>query len=275
MATNEMIRIGELVNNSEKTVNPTGYEILDSIIKGWIPGTLNVIAGRPECGKTSLLLDLASRAASAGIPTLLYSLEMPSTAIAKRIVKRCLKGTAAESIPQKDTAEFRSLEDKLKSFSQMPLYIDDTPGLRTDELEQKLREAIRTINIRLVFIDYLQLMRGPESFSGSLEEQTDFCVKKLHFLSREMGIPIITAAQMTHYIFSRSKMDSFPTIDDFFGSQELGVVPDSIMLMAKDRFKLVKSLEGPSRCVFDAAFDQESLSFVEIKRHEDTLHKEE
>jgi len=195
---------------------PSGFPSLDAITGGWQNSNLIIIASRPSVGKTAFAQNIVRNAAvDKNIPVAFFSLEMSSVQLAKRMIRNeakfgkifldGLEGRRAIS-----EQEWAQLESCLTGLSEAPLYIDDTPGLKVTEFHKKAKKLVEEKGIRLIVIDYLQLMAGPEEFRGLREEEVSFIVRTLNSTAKELNIPIIALTQMSR--MSRRNNDGRPEL---------------------------------------------------------------
>jgi replicative DNA helicase len=155
--------IQSIYDNEEKILGvPTGFSDLDALTSGFQKSDLVILAARPGVGKTTLALNFAVHAAvEKKLPVAVFSLEMPREQLAMRL----LSSEAKLDSKRLRTAnlhehEYKSLMMALGHLSEAPIYIDDTAGLSPMELRAKLRRLQTEADIKLIVIDYLQLMRS-------------------------------------------------------------------------------------------------------------------
>lgn len=238
----ELLKAGDLLHEELPKAIPTGFPELDKAIAGWRPGTLSVIGGRHLSGKSTFAIDCAINTAKAGIPTLFFSLQMSSTHIVRRMLER---GIPEGKIPSGELSP--ELKDDIEKYARtlvnLPLYVDDTPGLKSDDFEENVKDAIGRHGIQLVFIDYVQLMQGPEEFRGKREEELSYIVRMLKTLSRSLEIPIVILSLMPRKSVQRTPKTP-PTLADFQGSQELGTVPDNVLMIYANALSVLKTSEN-------------------------------
>lgn len=138
--------------NNEKTVIPTGYPSLDKIIKGWHSSDLIVIASRPSGGKTTFALNIACNASiDYNIPVAFFSLEMPATQLAKRILisETCISSNKIlYNFKKLDEEEFSKIDLASEYLSKVPLWIDDTPSLSIQDFRLKVEELVKQKGIQ-------------------------------------------------------------------------------------------------------------------------------
>jgi len=158
---------------SEMTGVTTGYVELDKLTSGWQPSDLIIIAARPGMGKTAFTLSLAKNAAEHGKAVAVFSLEMASVQLVQRLIsmEAEISGSKLRN-GQMEQYEWQKLHDAVEKLADVPIYIDDTPGINIFELRAKCRRLKQNADISMIVIDYLQLMSGaPGGSSGGNREQ--------------------------------------------------------------------------------------------------------
>lgn len=199
----------EKIQNKEKKLSgvASSYTQIDRITGGWEPENLIIIAGRPSMGKTAMALSLAKGAAENKFPVGFFSLEMS---------RRELAGRYLSGLSGKSNIELRSgninledLSNKSNSLALLPIYIDDTPAINIFELRSKVKKLIIRNSIKLVIVDYLQLMRAE---GGSREQEVSAISRGLKAMAKDLNIPVIALAQLNREVESRG--DKKPRLSD-------------------------------------------------------------
>ena len=149
-------------NKDGLTGVPTGYHKLDDITSGWQPSDLVIIAGRPAMGKTSFALSMAKNiAADYQVPMAFFSLEMSNTQLVNRLISNVCEIQGSKILNgQLHPDEWDRLDKRVNNLLGAPLYVDDTPGLSVFELRTKARRLVREHGVKIIMIDYLQLMNA-------------------------------------------------------------------------------------------------------------------
>lgn len=188
----------ELINTEHGI--PSGFPSLDEITGGWQTSNLIVIASRPSVGKTTFALNIARNAAvDYNIPVAFFSLEMSSAQLSRRLIIQAT-GLSKEGVSggrEIDTSDWQQLEGRQVKLSKAPLYIDDTPGLFVKDFREKAKELVEEKQVRLIIVDYLQLMRGPEEFLGQREQKAAYIARTLKITAKEMNVPVIALTQLS------------------------------------------------------------------------------
>lgn len=182
----------------------TGYFRFDELTNGFQNSDLIIIAARPGIGKTALAISIArNMAIDYQIPVGFFSLEMTTN----QIVLRLLSGETR--IPMSrlrskvlDHEEDRRLTTAFHKLSNLKFFIDDTPALSILELRAKTRRLTAEHNVKVIFVDYLQLMQGPSN-SESREREISYISRALKSLAKEMDIPIVALAQLNRQVEGR------------------------------------------------------------------------
>lgn len=216
---------------------PSGFPDLDRITSGWQKGTLLILAARPGMGKTAFALTMARNiAVDHKRPVAVFSLEMSSLELVTRLISsetrisgRKLKQGNLENF------EWEWLNDKVGKLSEAPLFIDDTPALTMFELRAKCRRLKQQHNIEMVFIDYLQLMRGGDSYKGNREQEISQISRQLKGLAKELKIPILALSQLSRAVETRGG-DKKPQLSDLRESGAIEQDADMVMFIYRPEY---------------------------------------
>ena len=184
----------------------TGFEKLDLLTSGWQPSDLVIIAARPGMGKTALTLSMARNiAVLKEIPVAFFSLEMSSVQLITRLIS-AETGLSSEKLRTGKLAphEWEQLNVKVGDLERAPLFIDDTPSLSIFDLRAKARRLASQHDIKLIFIDYLQLMTAAtNNKSGNREQEISMISRNLKALAKELDIPVIALSQLSRAVETR------------------------------------------------------------------------
>lgn len=184
----------------------TGFTDLDKITSGWQNSDLVIIAARPAMGKTAFVLSMAKNmAVSYNYPVALFSLEMSNVQLVNRLIVNTCE-IAGEKIKNGQLLpyEWEQLDFKIKELYDAPLFIDDTPSLSVFELRTKARRLVREHGIKMIIIDYLQLMNASGMNYGSREQEVSMISRSLKGLAKELNIPIIALSQLNRGVEGRT-----------------------------------------------------------------------
>ncbi|MBD5279901.1 MAG: replicative DNA helicase [Bacteroides sp.] len=192
----------------------TGYTELDRMTSGWQMSDLIIIAARPAMGKTAFVLSMAKNmAVDFNIPVAIFTLEMANVQLVKRMLSNIaeLEGEKIKS-GQLSPEEWDRLNSRLRNVYSAPLYLDETPGLSITELRTKARRLVREKGVKLIMIDYLQLMNATGMKLGSREQEVSTISRSLKALAKELNIPIIALSQLNRSTETRE--DKRPVLSD-------------------------------------------------------------
>ena len=192
----------------------TGYDDLDRMTSGWQNSDLIIVAARPAMGKTAFVLSMAKNMAiDYNIPVAIFTLEMANVQLVKRLISNVanLEGEKIKS-GQLTTEEWDRLNSRIRSVYSAPMYLDETPGLSITELRTKARRLVREHGVKLIMIDYLQLMNATGMKLGSREQEVSTISRSLKALAKELNIPIIALSQLNRSTETRE--DKRPVLSD-------------------------------------------------------------
>ena len=192
-------------NQGTVTGIPSGFIDLDYKLSGFQPSDFILIAARPSMGKTAFVLSMAKNmAVNHNTPVALFSLEMSNVQLVNRlIVNVCeIPGEKIKS-GRLENYEWEQLDFKIKELYDAPIYVDDTPSLSVFELRTKARRLVREHGIKIIIIDYLQLMNASGMSFGSREQEVSTISRSLKGLAKELNIPIIALSQLNRGVEAR------------------------------------------------------------------------
>ena len=199
-------RIEEIANREGLSGIPTGFSRVDKLTSGWQPSDLIIIAARPGMGKTALTLSMArNMAVEFNIPVAFFSLEMSSVQLITRLISS-ETGLSSEKLRtgQLEKHEWEQLNVKVKSLEKAPLFIDDTPALSIFDLRAKARRLASQHGIKLIMVDYLQLMTaGGTQKGGNREQEISTISRNLKALAKELNVPVIALSQLSRAVETR------------------------------------------------------------------------
>lgn len=200
-------KIEEISNKEGLSGIPSGFDRLDKLTSGWQPSDLIIIAARPGMGKTALTLSMARNVAvNSNIPVAFFSLEMSSIQLITRLISS-ETGLSSEKLRtgKLEKHEWEQLNVKVKSLESAPLFIDDTPSLSIFDLRAKARRLASQHGIRLIVIDYLQLMTagGSQKGGGNREQEISTISRNLKALAKELEVPVIALSQLSRAVETR------------------------------------------------------------------------
>lgn len=229
-------KIEERYNNKDKlTGTPTAYYDLDAMTNGLQKSDLIILAARPAMGKTSFALNIAENVAlKANVPVAIFSLEMSK----EQLVQRLLCAEAEVDTQRLKTGnmqakDWEKLAVAMDSYSQAPIYIDDTAGVTITDLRAKCRRlAMAEKNLGLIVIDYLQLIEG--TGREDRMQQISGISRGLKILAKELNVPIIALSQLSRAVESRT--DKRPMLSDLRESGSIEQDADIVMFIYRDEY---------------------------------------
>ena len=183
----------------------TQFHELDALTSGWQNSDLIIIAARPAMGKTAFVLSMAKNmAVNVNIPVAIFSLEMSNLQLVNRLISNVceLEGEKIKSGRLTD-ADWDKLMSSVQQLYSAPLYIDDTPSLSILDLRTKARRLVREHQVKIIIIDYLQLMNASGMKFGSREQEVSMISRSLKQLAKELNIPIIALSQLNRSVENR------------------------------------------------------------------------
>ena len=241
----EVQGIGDLINiamsDIEKMQNsiglsgvPSGFQSLDAITMGWQKSDLIILAARPAIGKTAFALNMARNAAvDHHMPVAVFSLEMSAVQLAKRLMtsESGLPAGKIKGGSKLAPYEWEQLDYKLKNLSKAPLYIDDTPSIPVMEFRTKVKNLVKSKQVRLVVVDYLQLMQGPAELRGMREQEVAAISRTLKQTAKELDVPIIALSQLSRQSVQRSGGNGRPQLSDLRESGSIEQDADMVIFI--------------------------------------------
>jgi replicative DNA helicase len=200
-------KIEEISNKEGLSGIPSGFDKLDKLTSGWQPSDLIIVAARPGMGKTALTLSMARNiAVNSNNAVAFFSLEMSSVQLITRLISS-ETGLSSEKLRtgKLEKHEWEQLNVKVKALEKAPLFIDDTPSLSIFDLRAKARRLASQHKIRLIIIDYLQLMTagGSQKGGGNREQEISTISRNLKALAKELDVPVIALSQLSRAVETR------------------------------------------------------------------------
>jgi replicative DNA helicase len=213
---------------------PTGFTDLDERTSGLQASDLIVIAGRPSMGKTTLAMNIAENAAVGHkIPVAIFSMEMPGTQLAMRMMASLGRINAHRVRTGKlDDEDWPRLTSAVSLLSEAPIFIDDTPGLTPMELRARARRIKREHDLGLIIVDYLQLMQAGDATTENRATEVSNITRALKGLAKELNVPLIAMSQLNRSLESRT--DKRPVMSDLRESGAIEQDADVILFIYRD-----------------------------------------
>ena len=200
-------KIQEIGNQEGMSGLATGFTKLDQLTSGWQPSDLIIIAARPGMGKTAFVISMAKNMAiDFNHAVAVFSLEMSSVQLITRMISS-ETGLTSEKLRKGNLEphEWEQLNVKVKKLSDAPIFIDDTPSLSIFDLRAKARRLVSQHNVRIIVIDYLQLMTagGNGKGGGNREKEISTISRNLKALAKELNVPVIALSQLSRAVETR------------------------------------------------------------------------
>jgi len=217
---------------------PSGYAAIDRITYGWQKADLIILAARPSVGKTAFVLTMArNMAVDYHIPVGVFSLEMPATHLVKRLMvsETGLSNQKIRGAEKMNQSEWNQLHQGLNKLSQSPLWIDDTPSLSIFEFRSKARRLVEKNQVKIIIIDYLQLMTGPPDLRGMREQEVAAISRSLKAIAKELSVPIIALSQLSRAVENRGG-NKRPQLSDLRESGAIEQDADIVMFIHRPEF---------------------------------------
>ena len=235
LLTKTVDRIDELYRKQGSITGvATGFTDLDEKTSGLQAADLVVIAGRPSMGKTTLAMNIAENAAVGHkIPVAIFSMEMPGTQLAMRMMASLGRINAHRVRTGKlDDEDWPRLTSAVSLLSEAPIFIDDTPALTPMELRARARRIKREHDLGLIIVDYLQLMQTGDASSENRATEISNITRGLKSLAKELNVPLIAMSQLNRSLESRT--DKRPMMSDLRESGAIEQDADVILFIYRD-----------------------------------------
>lgn len=226
-------------NKGGLTGVPTGYHKLDDITAGWQPSDLIIIAGRPAMGKTSFALSLAKNiAVDYQQPIAFFSLEMNGVQLVNRLISNVCEIAGSKILNGQLTPdEWERFDTNVRKLEGSPIYIDDTPGLSVFELRTKARRLVREHDVKIIMIDYLQLMNANGMRFNSRQEEVSTISRSLKGLAKELNIPVIALSQLNRTVENREGIEGKrPQLSDLRESGAIEQDADMVIFVHRPEY---------------------------------------
>jgi replicative DNA helicase len=259
----------------------SGFKGLDSLLSGFQPSDLVILAARPSMGKTSLALDIARNAAvKHNVPVGIFSLEMSS----QQLVERMLASESyvnswklrTGSISSED--DFAKVRDALETLSNAPIFIDDKPGNNILAMRATARRLKREHGIGMIVVDYLQLMSPTNTkASDSVVQQVTEISRSLKALAREIDVPVLALSQLSRAVEQRRGR---PRLSDLRDSGSIEQDADVVMFIHREdkmsemadknniaEILVEKHRNGPVGSA-ELYFDEKRVTFMDLETSE-------
>ncbi|GGD02463.1 DNA helicase [Pontibacillus chungwhensis BH030062] len=274
--------IEQLHNTSaEVTGLPTGFRDLDGMTAGFQRNDLIIIAARPSVGKTAFALNIAQNvAAHTDENVAIFSLEMGADQLVMRML--CAEGNIDATrlrTGKLETEDWGKLTMAMGSLSNAGIFIDDTPGIRVNEIRSKCRRLAQEHGLGMILIDYLQLIQGSGNSKENRQQEVSEISRALKGLARELNVPLIALSQLSRGVEGRQ--DKRPMMSDIRESGSIEQDADIVGFLYRDDYYdqesekeniieiiLAKQRNGPVGTV-ELMFVKEYNKFVDLEHRYD------
>jgi len=226
-------------NTDGLTGIPSGYHGLDDKTSGWQASDLVIIAGRPAMGKTAFALSMAKNiAADYKVPVAFFSLEMSNQQLVNRLISNACEIEGKKILNgQLQQDEWERLDKRVNTLLGAPLYVDDTPGLSVFELRTKARRLVREHGVKVIMIDYLQLMNANGMRFSSRQEEVSTISRSLKSLAKELDIPILALSQLNRGVEAREGLEGKrPQLSDLRESGAIEQDADMVIFVHRPEY---------------------------------------
>jgi replicative DNA helicase len=235
----------ETLQRSGKAITgvPSGFQDLDEMTSGFQTSELIIVAARPSMGKTAFCLNVATQAAVDGFGVAIFSLEMSKEALVQRML--CAEARVDSQAVRRGVLrdpDFTRLARAAGILQSCPVWIDDSPALTLLEMRSKARRLKVENDIRLIVVDYLQLMRSPEYSENRVQEISDIS-RSLKGLARELKIPVIALSQLSRASEQRGG-ERRPILSDLRDSGAIEQDADIVLFIHRPEMYQKEDSEG-------------------------------
>jgi replicative DNA helicase len=252
-----VITIIEKIINKEISLTglPSGFTKIDRVTGGFKSKELVIIAGRPGMGKTAMALQLAKNLAGFNYPVGFFSLEMSDESLARRYLSNVSGKTNVELLTGR--CELKQLLSTSEQLLKLGIYIDDTSNISLVELRAKTRKLIMQHGIKMIIVDYLQMMRGE---GRSREEEVSSISRGLKSIAKDLDISVIAASQINRE--SESRKDKRPQLSDLRESGAIEQDADMVFLLYRPEYYKINAVTSDGK-----ELNTEGLLIVDIAKN--------
>lgn len=259
----------------EVTGISSGFTDLDKLTAGFQRNDLIIVAARPSVGKTAFALNVAQNAATSGENVAIFSLEMGADQLVMRML--CAEGNIDAQVMRTGSLQaedWRKLTMAMGSLSNAGIYIDDSSGIRVNEIRSKCRRLQQEHGLDMVIIDYMQLIQGSGKPGENRQQEVSEISRSLKGLARELKIPVIALSQLSRGVEQRQ--DKRPMMSDLRESGSIEQDADIVSFLYREDYYdketenenmieiiIAKQRNGPTGTV-TLAFAKEYNKFVNV-----------
>ncbi|WP_078556370.1 replicative DNA helicase [Bacillus alkalicellulosilyticus] len=270
----------EMLQNQKEDITgiPTGFSQLDKMTAGFQRNDLIIVAARPSVGKTAFALNIAQNVATKTDENIaIFSLEMSAGQLVQRML--CAEGNIDAQrmrTGQLEPEDWQKLTMAMGSLSRAGIYIDDTPGVKVNDIRAKCRRLKQEKGLGMILIDYLQLIQGNGRGGENRQQEVSEISRTLKAIARELEVPVIALSQLSRGVESRQ--DKRPMMSDIRESGSIEQDADIVAFLYRDDYYdkesenqniieiiIAKQRNGPVGTV-ELAFIKEYNKFVNLER---------
>lgn len=227
------------LHHNKLTGTTSGFHAIDEFTNGFQPGDLIILAARPSIGKTALALNMlvaAAKQCSENECVVFFSLEMGAHQLMERMVsaETSISSTHFKRGTWMDEDDFLIKECTTK-FNKLPLLIDESSNISILEIQTKLKQIANTKKVKLVVIDYLQLVQGSQKAGINRQQEVSQISRTLKSIARDVDTPIIAIAQLSRKIEERKGLDKKPILSDLRESGSIEQDADIVSFLNYER----------------------------------------
>jgi replicative DNA helicase len=265
--------IGKIISGEIRIVGvPSGLISLDRATGGFKKGEFTIIACRPSVGKTSLACQIAKNASMQSYPVAIFSLEMSE----EELGRKYLSGVSGKSNTEliNGRCNENQLIEQSQKLNKLPLYIDDTPAISIIELKSKARRLVMESGIKMIIVDYLQLMKGE---GQNREQEVSFVSRGLKMIAKDLNIAVIALSQLNRNL--ERTADKKPNLADLRESgsleqdSDIVIFPYRPVLNGQDTI-FINNIEENTKglMMLILAKNRNGIAHIEIKlKHNESL----
>ena len=252
----------EYINNGIKSGVETNLINLDKVTNGFQNSDLIIIAGRPSMGKTAFAISMCVfPCIYNNIPIAIFSLEMSDQQLVSRLQSILSEVNVSKIVKKQLTnEELNIIISRSKKLNTAPLYIDDTPNISISDLRAKCKRLVKEKGVKMIVIDYLQLMRGTNKNGGNREQEIAEISRGLKTLAKELNLPVIALSQLSRIVESRS--DKKPMLSDLRESGQIEQDADMVIFCYRPEYYDIQEYT-----VGNTSFESKGLFMAIVAKH--------
>lgn len=233
------------LNSGKLTGTTSGYKSIDEFTNGFHPGDLIILAARPSIGKTALALNMllaAAKECKENECVVFFSLEMGSHQLIERLIssETSINSNVFRRGTWQDEDEF-IINECARRIDNYPIFIDESSNITILEIQTKLKQISSSKKIKLVIVDYLQLVQGSQKAGVNRQQEVSQISRTLKSIARDLDTPIISVAQLSRKIEERKGADKKPILSDLRESGSIEQDADMVVFLNYERGEVDES----------------------------------